>query len=212
MRTVRIVRAASSSSAPLFSEQSRRRLTAEEVHAHEQAKSIVADALEKAATLLDDARAQALVLADKAAKQAREHEVAKFAASYLALRRMEEQMWEQMCEQRLEGTIPLAVLLAERLLREALRLEPERVMTLARAALSEARGARTIVIEAHADDVAVLQRALGDAAFSTNVVAVHAAQDLSRGDLRLRTDIGLVHAQLTPQIERLAAALHDAIR
>ena len=37
------------------------------------------------------------------------------------------------------------------------------------------------------------------------------AQDLAPGDLVLHTDLGTLDARLTPQLERFAAALRDAL-
>jgi flagellar biosynthesis/type III secretory pathway protein FliH len=105
----------------------------------------------------------------------------------------------------------LSVLLAERLLGHALELRPEHVAALARQALVEARGARRATIEAHPLDAEALQRHLVDVGTTDAVVEVRASAELTRGSLRVHTNLGTLDAKLTPQLERLAKALRDAL-
>jgi len=56
--------------------------------------------------------------------------------------------------------VDLAKLLAERLLGESLRVAPEQVVSLAKQALGEARGARRIQLVAHPDDARILEQSL----------------------------------------------------
>jgi flagellar biosynthesis/type III secretory pathway protein FliH len=43
------------------------------------------------------------------------------------------------------------------------------------------------------------------------VASITSDATLERGSLRLHTDLGTIDAQLRPQLERLAAALRDAL-
>jgi flagellar biosynthesis/type III secretory pathway protein FliH len=46
---------------------------------------------------------------------------------------------------------------------------------------------------------------------SLKIVDIRADPLLSRGSLRIHTNLGNLDAQLTPQLERLAKALRDAL-
>ncbi len=102
------------------------------------------------------------------------------------------------------------MLLAERLIGEAIRVEPARIAELASAALQETRGGRTVRIEANPDDVA----ALATAAFGSveHVADIQPDPTLPRGSLIVHTDLGRIDARLEPQLARLAVALREALR
>jgi flagellar biosynthesis/type III secretory pathway protein FliH len=184
------------------------RVTRELVVARETAARLVAEARAEASALLADARAAAEGVGHAAAVEAREAEEAKLAAHYLRLRQEE----ERRAEIDLDRAIALAVVLSERLLGEALEHDPKHVVSLARQALSEARGARRVVIDASPLDADVLQRHLVDVGFGSQAVEVRADPALSRGALRLTTSLGNLDAQLRPQLERLARALRDTLQ
>ncbi len=82
------------------------------------------------------------------------NEAAKVAAAWLALRARE----EQIAEQDLDRAVALAAALAERLIGASLDVAPAKIALLAKQALTEARGARRAVIDAHPDDAATLIR------------------------------------------------------
>ena len=183
------------------------RVARERIEAREAAAHTIEDARRAAAAIVEEARAKAASVAQTAAREAAEAEQAKLAAQFLALRARE----ERSAEQQLDRTVELARVLAERLLGESLRVDHETVAKLARQALGEARGARTVRIEAHPDDVAALEKhvALLNVA---QVASIVSDATLQRGSLRLHTDLGTIDADLRPQLERLAAALRDALR
>jgi flagellar biosynthesis/type III secretory pathway protein FliH len=184
-----------------------RRIVAAEVEAQLLAQRIVATARESAERIVHSARHEAAALAEKAAEEARQAEQAKVAALYLLLRTED----ERRTERDLDRAMSLAVLLAERLLGQALDQRPELVAALARQALAEARGARRATIEAHPLDAEALQRHLVDIGLSETLVEVRPSAELSRGSLRVQTNLGTLDAKLAPQLERLAKALRDAL-
>ena len=192
---------------PLVSETSRRRLAKEAVDASAVAKRLVEDARVEAEAIIVAARSEAAGLAVAAAEEARQAEVAKLAASFLALRAED----ERRAERDLERSLALARVLAERLLGEALEADPARVLALARQALVEARGARRAVIEACPLDAETLKRPVEDIGFAEGALEIAIDTSLSRGSLRVHTNLGSLNAQLTPQLERLAEALRDAL-
>lgn len=175
-----------------------RRIAGEVIEARAEAARIIASAQK-------DAEAVVASAAAAAATEAREQEVARLAASFLALR--DEEAGQP--ERDVDRIIELAVLLAERLVGEALRVEPARIAELAASAIHEARGARRVRIDASPDDVDALGQALGAIGQSADI---QADPTLQRGSLVVHTDLGRVDARLEPQLARLAAALREALR
>ena len=113
-------------------------------------------------------------------------------------------------ERQLDQVVSLARLLAERLLGEALAVDPTRVVALARQALAEARGARQVTIAAHPDDVPLLERALAERQLAPPLAFV-ADRARARGHLRLETDIGSLDAELGPELDRLTEKLREVL-
>ncbi len=169
----------------------------------------IVDARAEAARIVDEARTKAeqilSAVREEAAREAREAETARLAASFLALKREA----EERAERDLDRTVELATLLAERLVGEGLRLEPARIAEMAASALAEARGARRVRIDACPDDVEPLRQALAAVGHEAEV---HADGELARGSLVVHTDLGTIDARLRPQLARLAAALREAMR
>jgi flagellar biosynthesis/type III secretory pathway protein FliH len=114
-------------------------------------------------------------------------------------------------ERQLDRIVQIAQLLAERLLGEALGLDPTRVLALARQALTEARGARRITIVAHPDDARALEALLEEPVLKDAAVRVSADPQRKRGSLRLDTEIGSLDADLAPQLARLATRLREGL-
>lgn len=175
-----------------------RRIAGEVIEARAEAARIIAAAQKEAAAVVASAAATA-------ANEAREQEIARLAASFLALRDEE----ARRPERELDRIVELAVVLAERLVGEALRVEPSRIAELAASAIHEARGALRVRIDASPEDVDALVRALGDIGQSADIQPDPALQ---RGSLIVHTNLGRVDARLAPQLARLAAALREALR
>jgi len=182
-----------------------RRLVRERFEALAEAERIVREAQARADALVALAREKAASVAETAAREAAEAEQAKLAAILLALRARE----ERADEASLDRIVELARVLAERLVGESLAVDPSTIAKLARQALLEARGARTVHVSAHPDDVSALQAHL--ALLTVSVASVTGDATIARGCLRLRTDLGTIDAHLAPQLERLARALRDAL-
>ncbi|MCL2723510.1 MAG: FliH/SctL family protein [Polyangiaceae bacterium] len=174
--------------------------------AHEEASRIVAKANERASEIIGEARASVAHIAAEASMEAREQEIAKLAAELLVVRAAE----EVRREQEMDRTIEMAVLLAERIIGEALRIDPGRIAFVAAEALRETRGARQLRIEANPDDVAALHAALE--ILGAEVANVVQNRELCRGSLVVHTELGRVDARVRPQLARLADALREALR
>jgi type III secretion protein L len=184
-----------------------RRITREEMEGRLAADRIEQEAHERAATILAEARAAALSSADEARTAAREEAHAQAVAQWLALRQKESGRIERSQERAIE----LAVVLSERLLGTALELDPSRIASMAQGVIAEARGARRATIDAHPEDGAALREHLQTAGLDLQSVDIRDDPALARGALRLHTDVGIIDAQLAPRLERLAAALRDAL-
>jgi flagellar biosynthesis/type III secretory pathway protein FliH len=143
----------------------------------------------------------------QAEAQGRADGVAAVAAQALALASLE----ARADERSLERVVALARMLAERLLGEELRLAPERVVALARQALGEARGARRVRLVAHPDDVALLERSLPELGIEPDVITLAADPARARAELRLETEIGVLDAELGPQLDRLTERLKRSL-
>jgi flagellar assembly protein FliH/type III secretion protein L len=182
------------------------RLPAVVVDARAEAARIVAEARAKAAAIVAEATASAGAMAEEIARDARETALARLAAEVLVVRSGA----ERRAERELDHTIQIAVLLAERLVGEAIAVEPARLAALAEGALKETRGARQLRIETCPDDVAALSTFL--APLGEGAVTIEANAEMSRGSLVVHTELGRVDARLTPQLSRLAEALREVLR
>lgn len=171
------------------------------------AERLVKDAQSKARDLLAAAERQAADLRLRVEAEARAEAAAKLAAHALALATHE----ARSDERALERTVALARLLAERLLGASLALAPEQVVSLARQALSEARGARRLNLVAHPADAELLSRSLPSLGVASETVRISEDATRARGSLRIETDVGVLDADLAPQLDRLALRLRETL-
>jgi flagellar biosynthesis/type III secretory pathway protein FliH len=174
--------------------------------AHEEAQAIRARATDEAEALVEAARAEAQAMRERLATEVRESETAKLAATYLAMRAED----EARAEREIDRTVALAVLLAERIVGEAVAADPGRLRGLAEDALREARGARKVSLDAHPSDAEALRRVLGE--LGADAFTVRENPELSRGSLTVYTELGTIDARLRPQLERLAGAIRSSLR
>lgn len=183
-----------------------RRIPAAIVDARAEAERIVREAGAAAQALVDEARNASSQLRESAAREAREAAVAEVVAEHVALRVTE----ERRATRELDRTIAIAALLAERVIGEAIAIDPARIATLAESALSETRGARRLRIEASPADVPALHGLL--AGLGDGIATVEPSGELDRGSLVVHTELGRIDARLGPQLTRLAEALREALR
>jgi flagellar biosynthesis/type III secretory pathway protein FliH len=73
--------------------------------------------------------------------------------------------------------------------------------------LAEARGARRVRLIAHPEDATLLQRSLPELGIDAAALSIETDPSRARGNLRLETDIGVLDAELAPQLDRLVARL-----
>ncbi|MCA9596752.1 MAG: hypothetical protein KC776_25730 [Myxococcales bacterium] len=185
-----------------------RRVERAVVDAEARAREIVAGAEARAQEILADARREIADLKLRVESEARAEAAATIAARAVQLRRQE----AAADERSLDRSVELARVLSERLLGQALALDPELVTGLARQALSEARGARRVRIFAHPEDAAILRRDASTLGLAESAVSITEDANRARGQLRLETDIGVLDAELAPQLDRLAKRLRETLR
>jgi len=180
----------------------------EELEAKLTAETILRDAKEKAEIVLAEARDRGVTEAAASSRAAREQADVELVARWTALRQAE----GRKMEAETDRIIGLAVMLAERLLASSLELSPERIGTLARSVLSEARGMRRAVIHAHPLDVEPLTRELHASGLDASCYSVSKDEALSRGELHLHTDVGVIRAKLSDRLTMLSSVLREAFR
>ena len=177
------------------------------VDASAEATRLLSNARAEAERLLAGAERKAADLRLLAEAEARAEATAKLAAHALALVTHE----AKADERALDRSVALARLLAERLLGASLSVAPEQVVTLARQALAEARGARRLGIVAHPDDAKLLSDSIASLGVAAEAVRIVPDGTRARGSLRIETDIGVLDADLAPQLDRLALRLRETL-
>jgi len=177
------------------------------VDASAEAERLLAKARLEASNIVAAAERKAADLKLLAEAEARAEASAKLAAHALSLANHE----AKADERALDRSVALARLLAERLLGASLALAPDQVAQLARQALSEARGARRLSIIAHPDDAKLLNESLPSLGVAVEALKVVADSARARGSLRIETDIGVLDADLAPQLDRLALRLRETL-
>lgn len=178
------------------------------VDASERAARIVDAAEARARELLAAAERDAATVRLRAEEEGRADGAAGLAAKAIALHARE----AAADEHALDRAVALARLLAERVLGEELSLAPDKIASLARAALAEAKGARRATIVAHPEDATILERAIAGLGLDADAIRIQKESGRARGNLRVETDIGVLDAALAPQLERLALKLRETLR
>jgi len=186
---------------------SAKRILRERIEASAEAMRVVDHAKTEATAVLERARREAREEAAAAIEAAKQEAEVQGAARWIGVRVAEEQRLERDADRILS----VAIAMAERLLGAALELDSARIVSIATSALAEARGARRAVIDAHPVDADALRHHLGGTGLALSSVEVRDDPGLSRGDLRLHTDLGAIDARLGVRFERLAWALRDAL-
>ena len=183
-------------------------LRAELLDAQNAARALLADAQRQATKLVADAQRDADEQRAAAEREGREAGAALFSAKLIELAQIE----ARSDERSLDRTVALARLLAERLLGDELRLQPERVTALSKAALTELRAARQITIVCHPSDAPHLRDALHLLSVAEQSLDVRPDDARAVGSLRLETELGVLDGELAPRLDRLVQELSEELR
>lgn len=172
-----------------------------------EARALLEEAHAEAQEILSRAEAAANDLVLQQHTRARADALCLVVGEALELRKRQEELSKNV----LERSVDFATLLAERLLGEELALAPERVRALARQALTEAAGARHAIIVAHPRDASELRSGLATLGSLLDSVGIEDDPKLSRGHIRVETELGVIEADVQGQLERLAAQLRKLL-
>ena len=142
------------------------------------------------------------------AKKGGERARPKFAAAFIKLRTEE----AKKDERHLDRTLELATAMAERLIGESSALDPAKIVAIANQVLGSARQARRIALKAHPDDAEALRREMARIGLEGAAIEIHVEPARLRGSLLLETDLGILDADLSIQLDRLARSLRDSLR
>jgi flagellar biosynthesis/type III secretory pathway protein FliH len=177
------------------------------VEARASAQQILQSAEERSRDLVESAFKEVAGVKLRAQAEGRAEAAATLAARAIELKALE----TRADERALDRIVEVAVVLAERLLGDALAADPSRVQSLARQALAEARGARSVKIHAHPADIAQLRSDLGGLGLEPAALSFVEAPQRARGHLLLETDIGALDAELGPQLQRLGQRIRGSL-
>jgi flagellar biosynthesis/type III secretory pathway protein FliH len=161
-----------------------------------------------ARAILEDAERTAGSMRDQARAEGRQEGAAELAAAWIQLRAEE----SARDERDLDRTVELARAMAERLIGESIVLDPAKIVSMARQTLASARQARQVVVRAHPADAETLRAHLSSLGLEQAAIEIHADETRTRGSLLLETDLGILDADLTIQLDRLARSLRDGLR
>jgi flagellar biosynthesis/type III secretory pathway protein FliH len=176
--------------------------------AHEQAAAIKRRALTECAEL----RARTEVELDALRAQARAD---GRAAGYAELTAMllRQKAHEAEVESGTLGRVStVATLLAERIIGQAVALDPTLLGSMALTALDEVRGARQIQIHVHPADEPHVTPQLAALRMPSASVSVMCDPKLAQGQLRITTDNGAFEADLGQRLDLLREALDSSAR
>jgi flagellar biosynthesis/type III secretory pathway protein FliH len=173
-----------------------------------QASQKITAAEERARVIVAEAEEAARAVRNGAREEGRRAGAAEVAAAWIKLRTEE----EHKDERELTRTLELASAMAERLIGETLALDPGKVVGIAKQLLASARQARRIALKAHPDDAEALRREIATIGLEGAAIEIHVEPARSRGSLLLETDLGILDADLSIQLDRLARSLRDSLR
>lgn len=179
----------------------------ERVEVAREAAQVLALARQQASELEHEARARAEAILRGAEQEGLERGAAKLATAWMRVHQAE----AKADQAALDRSITIGRLLAERLIGETLRIDPERVADLAREAMHHLWRSRRVAIHAHPDDVAALQRHVATFGMPPERIAVMADPSRQRGSLRFTSDFGELDGEIGPQLDRLAEAIRQEL-
>lgn len=176
-------------------------LRAAQVETLNEAEQVLSAARVEALALVAQAEAQAQAVHDQAAEAGRAELAALIATTRLeAARRL---------EQERDGLTRLAVRVAEKLLDEALALQPERVNRIVASCLRRATAAHRMEIRVHPNDQPLVEAALPRLSPLTDaeLLVVQSDAAVSRGGCVIASEHGELDGQLQTQLEAILRAL-----
>ncbi len=172
-----------------------------------EAARVLEQAQQRAQQRIEDAQRAATELRLQAAAVGRADAVAELAAHCVALREREARIGKAQLPQSIE----LAKILAERLIAEAVQLDPALVGRMAQHSLQQLRDRTALAVRAHPDDHPTIANQVTSLGLQS--VTLVADPSLSRGELCVDSDLGCLELRIAPGLDRLVSRvrslLHD---
>lgn len=176
------------------------------LEARNEGARIVLEAECRAAELVEQARRDAAAIETELRRQALEDAQAQLAAAWMALRTAQ----ARADRDHAERTLTIARLLAERLLRSQLALDPTRLVPVAREAIAQFWGAQSVTVRGCPVDIAVLRAHVDELGVPPASLDLVEDPDRAPGALLIRTRVGELDADLALQLDRLVESLRQS--
>ena len=181
------------------------------VDASREAAEIRRFAEEEAQRIIEQARVQAEETRQLGFREGREEAMAeltkKLSQALLGVERLAQQM-----EPEYVGLVTFCV---EKVIDMELKIHPEAIVGVVRAALADARRQREIMVRANPDDVSALESnksRLLEVLARARTIEVRPDANVRRGGCMVVTELGTIDASLERQLEALAHAVQDELR
>lgn len=187
-------------------EKARRIVPGERFSALVSAEAIVREAQHQAAAIVEQARQNATRALKEATNEGRERGLSAVTELLVSAR-------AEAARSRREATAELrglAVRIAEKLLGRTLALTPEAVVDLAAEALRHAGEPRALRLRCHPDDLELLERGrprLMERCVSLGALLFESDATVARGDCAFESELGVVDARLSVQLDAIERAL-----
>jgi flagellar biosynthesis/type III secretory pathway protein FliH len=177
-------------------------------------RSEVSEAMEQAHAILRQARAEAQAIgaeahahvqqqAEQARQIARTQAEAELSTQWAALRARA----ARADEAAMDRTIAIARLLAERILQQQLRMDPEMLIPMAREAVAQFWRSEAIAVHGCSHDIEVLRAHGEQLGAGSSVLSFEVDESCTAGTIRIRTAQGSLDADVAVQLDRLVEAL-----
>ena len=170
-----------------------------------EAETIVTTARQRAEGILLDAKQQAEQIRSEAEQRGEERAAEKFRNAWLRLQEQEHALDEAATER----TIAIARILAERLIRETITIEPATVVRMAKDAVRTLWRSRRIAIHAHPDDVTSLRKDIASFDIPVDRIELVADHGLTRGSMRFVSNHGTIDAGVGAQLDRMVEVVRE---
>jgi flagellar biosynthesis/type III secretory pathway protein FliH len=177
------------------------------VEASEQAKARIEEAQAKAKQIIAEAERRREGVLSEAREIANGEAEAKLAQAWIRFHARR----ARAAEEALETNVEMARVLAERILGEQVRLQPESIQAIAMSALKSLGRSRQIRIMASSQSATQLRAILNDLQGRYDIVEIVEESGRPDTDLRFECDLGILDASIGSQLDRLASALRDAL-
>jgi type III secretion protein L len=170
------------------------------------AKDLVAQAQERAKQILEQAERECDAIRERAKDEGRQSGLAEWNQ---ILARTEERAatltksWE-------ENMVRLSVRVAEKIIGEQIKLQPESIVSMVSEALKGARPARRLAIQVNQEDVPYVRAQidrLKDSASLGSLIEVVPSANVRRGGCVIDSELGIVDARLETQLKCLEEVL-----